>query len=155
MMRAGIGFLFTLGLLAASGWAVVSALGWRREVAMFPVLAGGVTLVLLVVEVYREGRALGRTPHEVTYEDEFDSDGQRAWAAPLWFFGFVGAVLVLGIPVGLPVMLLLMARYAFGETWIVSVATAAAVGVMALLVFDVLFGVIWPRPLLMDWIQPL
>jgi len=155
MMRAGAGLLFALALLGGAVWAVVSALGWRQEVAMFPVFAGAVTLVLLAVETFREGRAIVRAEKEVIRRSESESHGKRSWAAPLWFFAFVGVVLLVGIPVGLPVMLLLMARFAFGETWVVSAGLAVAVGVLALLVFDVLFGVIWPRPLLMDWIRPL
>jgi len=153
MIRAGTGLLFTLALLAASAWAVVSALGWRQEVAMFPVFAGVVTLVLLAIELCSEVGAFGRSKENAMREGAADEG--RAWLAPLWFFAFIAIVLLFGIPVGLPVMLLFMARYAFGETWVVSVGTAAAVGVVALLVFDVLFGVIWPRPLLMDWIRPL
>ncbi len=155
MIKERLGLLFTIFLFAVAGWAVVSALDWRQEVAMFPLFVGSMALLLTGTEAIRETLTMlrqGKSPGSgESAVEEVDQTPSKVWAAPLWFFGFVIAVLLLGIPVGLPLMLLFLMRFSFGESWLISVITVIVMEGIALFLFGWLFGVIWPRPLLLEW----
>lgn len=141
------GTLFTLLLLLVAGWAVISAVPWRHEVSMFPLFAGIVALVLTAMELGRQMWAAAKGKQGAPAPGDF---GFRGWAAPFWFFGCVVGVLFFGIPSGLPLLLVLLLRYGFGESWAISATTGAVMGAVILILFGVVFGVIWPRPLLLD-----
>jgi hypothetical protein len=154
MMFARMGLLFTITLFVFAGWAVFSALGWRQEVAMFPLFVGVTAFVLTGTDLIREGISLlrpgpSKSRSRDVAEGESDADS-RAWLAPLWFFGCMVAVLLLGIPIGLPLSLLFLLRYGFGESWMLCISTVAVMEIIALFVFGMLFGVIWPRPMIME-----
>ncbi|MFQ5851798.1 MAG: tripartite tricarboxylate transporter TctB family protein [Candidatus Binatia bacterium] len=149
-----LGFLFTALLFAVAGWAVFSAVSWRQEVAMFPLFVGTTALVLTGAELIRTTLSMLRCSSAQVHqsaEDQETETASRAWMAPVWFFGSIVAVLLLGIPVGFPLMLLLLVRYGFGEGWLLSILTVVVLEAIALFIFGWLFGVVWPSPLLLDW----
>jgi hypothetical protein len=153
MIFKWIGVLFALLLLVIAAWSTASALSWRKEVAMFPLFVGISAIALTGAVVIREGRSimtakkLQRISGVRTVEE--NDTAARAWQAPCWFFGFVVTVLLLGIPVGLPIMLLLLIKYGFGENWLHSIVTVCIIETVTLVFFGMIYGVVWPEPFLM------
>ena len=63
------------------------------------------------------------------------------------------AVLLLGVYVGLPLMLILVMRYGFGESWVVTLVTVTLIEVLIIIVFfGMVIGVIWPPGFLVEWL---
>jgi hypothetical protein len=94
------------------------------------------------------------TPAEGTLvpEPEADDPGVLGpWKGAFWCFLCLGLVVAGGILLGLPIAVLVLCRFAFGERWLVTIgAVLATIGI--LWVFDTVFNVFWPVGLAFQWL---
>ena len=91
-------------------------------------------------------------------EEEDVSDGRdnikvKYHSAQLLFFGGIVSVLLLRVYVRLPLMLILVMRYGFEESWVVTLVTVALIEVLIIIVFfGMVIDVIWPTGFLVEWL---
>lgn len=145
--------VFNIFLVAVFGWAAIESFGWRFEVGLFPGVAACLGFVMvtsqLAIELWKRRRAhqAVAAAEEEADSDSFDRIGRRG---AIWLFTGLACVLLLGIPVGLPLFVALLARYGFNESWYLAIGIAAAVVFLVLVVFGGIFGAIWADPLLLQ-----
>lgn len=160
--------VFTVALVLVAVWAVVTAMQWRTEVRLSPLvtaLAFGVlaALQLLRAEVpalRRRDRA-GREdePEDpmlaadrigTGQDDETANSGVLgAWRGVAWCAAGFAAIVLFGMVIGLPLAVLVLCLFAFRERLVVTVLAVAGTG-LTIWIFDQVFNVFWPAGLVMD-----
>lgn len=150
--------LFIIGLLVA---AVVVASQWILRASVIILVLGSIGAVLatlqLVVDVF--GRAPAATTAAPQYElPSFDTGDARQtfwrvieiWA---WLLGLLAAIPLIGLPVALPLLVLVYIRF-YGGSWIVALSLAALIVVFIYGVYQQIMHVYWPDSYLGDWLFP-
>ena len=144
---------FNAALVAVAAAALLTAMRWPSEVAFFPAGVAGAALLLtgaqLGVEGWRLLRRGRRREAPAAPAQESADETTLGWFGPAWFFGFIVAVILLSIPIGLPIMVILLLRFGFKQRWWVAVGSAILIEVVLLAFFELVIGVIWPDPLLL------
>ncbi len=148
--------VFNIFLVVVFGWAVFETFGWRQEVALFPRVVASLGLLMvtsqLVIELRNRRRAAHQTAVASTAEGDAEGDADdsvrigRQGAA--WLFAGLSCIVLLGVPVGVPLFVVLLARYRFDEGWPLAIGLAAAAVFLILAIFGGVFGAMWADPLL-------
>ena len=157
--RSILGLLFNVFVVGLAAWAIYVGLGWRPEVKTFPLFVSICMLVLAGSELIRKEIprvwSLREAPLETgpsSPTTSFVQENEKAspWKGPVWFLAGIVSVLFFGLLVGLPVFLLILVRYALEERWRMALAmVAVACGIF--LLFNQVFNILWPEPLLLSW----
>ncbi len=145
--------VFNIFLVVVFGWAVIETFGWRQEVALFPRVVASLGLAMvtsqLVIELRNRRRAAPQAAAASTAEGDADASVRIGRQGAAWFFAGLSCIVLLGIPVGVPLFVVLLARYRFDEGWPLAIGLAAAAVFLILAIFGGVFGAMWADPLLL------
>ena len=145
--------VFNIFLVVVFGWAVIETFGWRQEVALFPRVVASLGLLMVTSQLVIELRNRRRVAHQVVVTSTAEGDAEasvrigRQGAA--WLFAGLSCIVLLGVPVGVPLFVVLLARYRFDEGWPLAIGLAAAAVFLILAIFGGVFGAHWADPLLL------
>lgn len=118
-MRASGAAVFSAALAAAAAYAVFTALRWPPKAALFPLVMGIPLLVLALAQMVIELREPQRVEGP-------PGAGWAALAILAWMAAFIAAVLLIGFPLAVPLLIFSYLRVAGRESWPLSIALAAA-----------------------------
>lgn len=149
--------VFNIFMVVAFGWAVFETFGWRQEVSLFPRLVASLGLLMVTSQLVIELRNRRRGAHQAaaagTAEGDAEGDADASVRigrrGAVWLFAGLSCVVLLGVPVGVPLFVALLARYGFDEGWALAIGLAAAAVFIILAVFGGVFGAMWADPLLL------
>jgi hypothetical protein len=160
--RSIVNRVFTVGLVVVACWAAVTALHWREEVRLSPLVTslvfGALALAQLLrteVPALRRRTAADETEDLMLAADRIGFPGDEepgargAWLGVAWITATIASVVLFGIVVGLPLAVLLLCVFAFRDRWLVTVLAVAATA-LVIWVFDQVFNIFWPAGLVMD-----
>lgn len=147
-----------LGILVAvcAGAAVILALDWPWKARLFPMAIGIPVFVMAAVEV-----VWGLVDPTARSEAmDFRLSGQpsdrttvrRSLMAVAWMAGFFAAIILLGFPIAVPLLVVLYVRFLGRESWLLSGAFALAVWGCFYAVFDFFLHLPFPAGLLQEWL---
>jgi ABC-type sugar transport system permease subunit len=169
--RSVSGRIFSYGLIALAVYGLVSALSWREEVRLSPLVSSAAFGLLGIYQVVRTEVAAKRKrlaragvaapradqppaaaevvqPSPVVGPVSVTEDLRGEWQAVAWAIVVMGLVVCLGIVVGLPVAVLVVCRLIFKDNWYVAVG-AVALTILTIWTFDSVFNVFWPDGVLL------
>lgn len=145
--------VFNIFLVVVFGWAVIETFGWRQEVALFPRVAASLGLLMvtsqLVIELRNRRRAAHQAAAASTAEGDADASVRVGRQGVAWLFAGLACIVLLGVPVGVPLFVVLLARYRFDEGWPLAIGLPVAALFLILAVFGGVFGAIWADPMLL------
>ena len=145
--------VFNILLVVVFGWAVIETFGWRQEVALFPRVVASLGLLVVTGQLVIELRNRRRAAHQVvvtsTAEGDADASVRIGRQGAAWLFAGLSCIVLLGVPVGVPLFVVLLARYRFEEGWPLAIGLAAAAVFLILAIFGGVFGAHWSDPLLL------
>jgi TctA family transporter len=127
--------LFTLFLLAVLAAGLVNALSWPETAARFPLLIGSIVLLLLVillVQRLRVKKELVEFPEDIPPELHHQPQEayKRALISFLWVFGLLGAVLIFGMYITLPLFTLTYLKWVGRLRWLPALVLSAIIAIL-------------------------
>jgi putative tricarboxylic transport membrane protein len=128
-VRASGAVIFSAGLAAAAAYAVFTALRWPPKAALFPLVMGIPLLVLALAQILIDLRDPQRPEGP-------PKGGLAALGILAWMAAFIALVLLIGFPFAVPLLIFAYLRIAGGESWLLSIALAAAAWGMFHLLFQ-------------------
>ena len=134
-----------LVILAWSIYAVWQAFAWPFDAAMFPVAVGVPAIVLSLLGVVEDGRCRVRARAD-GYVANHDVRGAILFLSSLFFL--IGATVVLGQLLALPLFIFLYLVFWGRCSWSFALIYAAGGGLFLYLMFDLLVHVVWYPSLL-------
>lgn len=144
--------VFNIFLVVVFGWAVIETFGWRQEVSLFPRVVASLGLLVvtiqLVIELRNRRRAVHQAASASTAEGDADASVRIGRQGAAWLFAGLSCIVLLGVPVGVPLFVVLLARYRFDEGWLLAIGLAASAVFLILAIFGGVFGAMWADPLL-------
>ncbi|MGH7928361.1 MAG: tripartite tricarboxylate transporter TctB family protein [Candidatus Binatia bacterium] len=123
--------VFSLFLVAVSGYAIYSASGWSFKSGFFPLAIAIPLLGLAVIQLALELFGAPEVAAEGAIDAEFSSDvspveaRRRAIATFLWIAAFVFLVSLLSFPMAVPLFLFLYLRLQSKVSWSYSTVLTA------------------------------
>lgn len=137
-------------ILLSFGWAIFEARDWPQSVAMFPLVAAVPGLLLCTVALLRDGRLLWVRHGAVRPAAEATENFRGMMFFLIWIAGIVGATVLVGQLIALPVFMTLYLLLRGDHNWRLAFAYGVAGWAFLYLMFDQIINVVW-YPSLIDW----
>ena len=144
-----------LGIMALAGWGVFSALSWPWKAALFPMVIGIPLFCMAAAEVLWV--LLGSAARSEARDFQLSTDLParvmllRTLLAMAWIAGFFAAIVLLGFPVAVPLLVFLYLKVQGGESWGLSLVFTFAVSAIFYGLFDRLLHLPFPDGLIATW----
>ena len=146
--RASLGL--ALVIMVVSGWGIWSALAWPLKARLFPLVIGIPLFSLALAEVLWVLLARENTADSTLSADQpNDVALRRTLLAAGWAVGFFVAIVLLGFPIAVPVLVFAYLRLQGKEGWAFSVLFTAGVWAFFYGLFDWLLHLPFPAGLLL------
>lgn len=147
-MHSRASLALALGVMAVSGYAVVTAWLWPWKAALFPLVIGIPLFVLSSLEA--AWVIFGTTERAQVQDFQISSEVaerdvlRRSAAAAAWIAGFFAAIVLAGFLVAVPLFVFLYFKLESRESWLFSAVATAAVWVFFYGLFDRLLHLPFP-----------
>jgi len=147
------GFTFFFIAVLGLAWSIASEWPLRSSMIVYSLVAVGIPLAL--VQIASDARAV-RTTYRRTgsvsgAKPEATEGYRRAAEFFAWVIGLIAAIPFLGYHVCLPAFAIAYVR-SYGGSWRAALMLAAFSEAFLVLAFDQLLSVLWPTPLLVQWL---
>ena len=124
--------ILSLGIMAVSAYAAISAIGWPLKTALFPLVISVPLFCLATAEVVAivlSGPRFGMTKDFQRPPAEVPGTlaSRRSFVAIGWILGFFAAILLFGFLLAVPIFLLAYLKLQAREGWIFSIVFTAVV----------------------------
>lgn len=124
--------ILSLGIMAVSAYAAISAIGWPLKTALFPLVISVPLFCLAAAEVAAivlSGPRFGMTKDFQRPPAEVPGTlaARRSFVAIGWILGFFGGILLFGFLLAVPIFLLAYLKLQAKEGWIFSIVFTAVV----------------------------
>ena len=150
--------IFNVAILAVVGAALWQASGWPWEDALVPRTAAYIVLFFgtlnLVVELFFAGLpeqtapAIHDGPLTLAAAMHDKAAIRRSFAHFAWMIAFLVMAYGIGLLPGVFMLILLYSRFEFREGWFTASVSAVAVSIIAWILFDNIFSLVWPQSVL-------
>jgi len=147
-MHSRASLALALGVMVASGYAVIAAWFWPWKAALFPLVIGIPLFVLSAAEA--AWVLFGKTERGEVQDFQIARDVperevvRRSAAAAAWIVGFFAAIVLFGFAVAVPLFVFLYLKLQANEGWIFSAALTAGVWAFFYGLFDRLLHLPFP-----------
>ena len=152
--RASLGL--ALGLMAISGYGVVTAWFWPWKASLFPLVIGIPLFVLSAAEALWV--LFGTTEKGEARDFQLAQDlperevVRRSAVAGAWIVAFFAAIVLLGFPIAVPLFVFLFLKLQGREGWVLSIVMTAAVWGVFYSLFDLLLHLPFATGWLFTWL---
>jgi len=144
-----------LGIMALAVWGVISTFSWPWKAALFPLVIGIPLFCMAAAEVLWV--LFGSTARSEAMDFQLSTDLparvvlRRTLLAMAWIAGFFAAIVLLGFPVAVPLLVFLYLKVPGGERWGLSLVFTVAVWAIFYGLFDRLLHLPFPDGLIVTW----
>ena len=144
-----------LGIMVLAGWGVFSTFSWPWKAALFPLVIGIPLFCMAAAEVLWV--LFGSTARSEAMDFQLSTDLparvvlRRTLLAMAWIAGFFAAIVLLGFPVAVPLLVFLYLKVPGGERWGLSLVFTVAVWAIFYGLFDRLLHLPFPDGLIVTW----
>ncbi|MGH2348651.1 MAG: tripartite tricarboxylate transporter TctB family protein [bacterium] len=124
--------LFSGVILLVALWALYATRDWAFNTALYPRVVGVPLILLAAVEFVlslrgRDGGEGGRAMDvQISTATEPAVAMRRTITTIGWLLGFFGGIWLLGFPVAIPIFVFAYLKFQGRESWLISIALAAA-----------------------------
>jgi hypothetical protein len=147
--------ILAIGILLLSGWGVVAALEWPWKAKLFPLVIGIPLFCLAVAEILWSllGAAPAGEAADFKLSDAPPGIARRRTAvAAGWIAGFFAAIVLLGFPFAVPLLVFAFLKVQGKEGWLFTAVFTAAVSAAFYGLFDQLLHLHFPDGWLLAWL---
>jgi hypothetical protein len=152
--KASLGL--ALAIAALSGWAIFSALEWPWKAKLFPMVIGIPLLCLALAEVlwvvFGSSAGAKAADFKLTQDQPPEVVRRRTLVATGWIGGFFAAIMLLGFPIAVPLLVVAYLRFEGKESWLFSGAFALMVWGAFYGLFERLLHLPFPPGWLLEWL---
>ena len=155
-MHSKASLILGAGIVLVSGAAIVIALDWPLKARLFPLAIGIPVFCMAVAEVL--WGLLDPAARSEAMEFRLSDEAQggvavrRTLLAVAWMAGFSAAIVLLGFPSAIALLVLCYLRLQGREGWIVSGIFTLVVWALFYTVFDRLLHLPFPAGLVQGWL---
>ena len=142
--------IFTGLFIVVLGLGVYKATDWPLFASLGVFVIGGVGLALALPQLLLDARKF-LAERGGAVSPEFARRGQRERLAAAWILGLVGGAWLFGFHAAFALFPLLYVR-AHGGSWRMALILSALALAVLIIVFDSLVHVLWPEPLVLEWL---
>ena len=155
-MHSKASLVLGLGIMVLSGWAVFAAWGWSWKAALFPLVIGIPVFCMAAAEVLwvlfgstargdvMDFQLSSHLPAKVTLSRTLQAVG--------WTLGFFGAIVLVGFPIAVPLLVFLYLKLEGREGWAFSLVFTFAIWGFFYGLFDRLLHLPFPAGWIQTWI---
>jgi hypothetical protein len=141
-------------IMLVAGYGVVAATGWPWKAALFPLVIGIPLFCLATAEAL--WTLFGSAPAEGGAAKDFQlsvgtETARRTAVAFAWILGFFAAIVLLGFPIAVPLLVLLYLKLQAREGWVLSIVMTVAVWGVFYGLFDRLLHLPFPAGWVLAW----
>lgn len=144
-----------LGIMALAGWGVISTFSWPWKAALFPLVIGVPLFCMAAVEVLWVlfGSAARSEARDFQLSTDLPAKVMlhRTLLVMAWIGGFFAAIVLLGFPVAVPLLVFLYLKVQGQEGWGLSLVVTFAVWATFYGLFDRLLHLPFPDGLIVAW----
>ena len=155
-MYSRASLILGIGFMLLSGAAVVIAMDWPLKAKLFPIAIGIPVFCMATAEVVWGllGPAARSEAMEFRLSEQADgkAGARRLLLAIAWMVGFLVAIVLLGYPLAVPLLVLLYLKFPGREGWVFSGLFALAVWGVFYAVFDMLLHLPFPAGWIQGWL---
>ena len=145
-----------VAILVLTGWGILSALAWPLKAKLFPLVISIPLFCLAAGEVLwlSFGKAATAAAADFQLSDDVPPElaRRRTALAAAWMGGFFAAILLLGFPIAVALLLFTYLRLQAERGWLFSAAFTAAVWGAFYGLFDLLLHLPFPAGWLIEWL---
>ena len=145
-----------LGIMVLAAWGVISTFSWPWKAALFPLVIGIPLFCMAAAEALWV--LFGSAPRSEARDFQFSTDLpprvmlRRTLLALAWIAGFFAAIVLLGFPVAVPLLVFLYLKVQGGEGWGLSLVFTLVVWGIFYGLFDLVLHLPFPAGLIATWI---
>jgi tripartite tricarboxylate transporter TctB family protein len=150
--------LFCFFLIAVSGFATFSALGWPFKTKLFPLSVSIPLLILattqLVMTIFGRGETNGGAAMDIDFTTDVPPEivRRRVIGIFCWIVWFILLVYLLGFPVTVPLFIFLFLKIQSGESWLQSITLTAITWGCFYLLFQKLVHIQFETGAIQTWL---
>lgn len=151
--------LFPIFFIAIAAWFVWGALHFKPKAAYFPMILGSTVMILAAAQFVMNGWS--RKAAEVLDLGMLSEGAENRGRSALILFGLIVMFILLSMLIGMEWGAIALAAIAPAalmtgkRPWAWGFMSGGLIAAFAFIVFDEMMDVIWPEPVLWDWIRSL
>jgi len=154
-MHSKASLILGIGIMLLSGAAVVVAMDWPWKAKLFPLAIGIPVFCMAATEVVWGLLDPAARSEAMEFKLSEQTPGRtavrRTLLAMAWMLGFFAAIVLLGYPFAIPLLVLLYLKLEGREGWIFSGVFAIMVWAIFYAVFDRLLHLPFPAGWIQTW----
>jgi hypothetical protein len=139
-MHSKASLTLALGIMAVSAYAIVAAWAWPLKAALFPLAIAGPLFCLAAAEalwgIFGAAPAGEVRDFRLSTELPREEARRRTLVALAWILGFFAAIVLLGFPYAVPLLVFLYVKLQGRESWPLSIVLTLAVWAVFYGLFD-------------------
>ena len=155
-MHSRASLILGAGFMLLAGAAVIIAMDWPFKAKLFPLAIGIPVFCMATAEVVWGLLDPAARSEAMEFKLSEQSQGRagarRLLLAAAWMGGFLAAILLLGYPLAIPLIVLLYLKLQGREGWVFSGFFALAVWGVFYAVFDMLLHLPFPAGWIQGWL---
>jgi hypothetical protein len=154
-VRSRASLMLATGILLLSGWGVFSALDWPWKAKLFPLVIGIPLFCLAAAEIvwslFGAAPAGGAADYQLS-DAPPEVARRRTILAAAWMLGFFAAIVLVGFPYAVPLLLFAFLKVQGKEGWLFTAVFTAAVSAAFYGLFDQLLHLPFPEGWVFAWL---
>jgi hypothetical protein len=155
-MHSKASLILGAGIMLLSGAAVIIAMDWPWKAALFPIVIGIPVFCMATAEVIwglldpaarseaMDFQLSGHLPQKIAT--------QRTLLAIAWMLGFLAAIVLLGFPLTVALLVFVFVKFQGREGWVTSGVFTIVVWVFFYAIFDHLLHLPFPAGWIQTWV---
>ena len=155
-MHSRASLILGIGIMVIAGAAVILAMDWPLKAKLFPLVIGIPVFCMATAEVVWGLLDPAARSEAMEFRLSGHATGvgttRRTLLAIGWLIGFFAAIVLLGYPVAVPLLVFLYMKLMGREGWILSGVFAGVVWAVFFVVFDRLLHIPFPAGWIPAWL---
>jgi hypothetical protein len=155
-MHSRASLILGAGFMLLAGAAVIIAMDWPLKAKLFPLAIGIPVFCMAMAEVVwgllDPAARSEAMEFRLSEQPEGRAGARRLLLAIVWMAGFLAAIVLLGYPLAIPLIVLLYLKLQGREGWVFSGVFALTVWGVFYAVFDMLLHLPFPAGWIQGWL---
>ncbi|HEX9687407.1 MAG TPA: tripartite tricarboxylate transporter TctB family protein [Burkholderiales bacterium] len=155
-MHSKASLILGAGFMLLAGAAVIIAMDWPMKAKLFPLAIGIPVFCMATAEVVWGLLDPAARSEAMEFKLSEQAPGRagagRTVRAIVWMVGFLAAIVLLGYPFAIPLLVFLYLKLQGREGWVLSGVFALAVWGVFYVVFDQLLHLPFPAGWILQWL---
>jgi hypothetical protein len=144
-----------VAIMVLSAWGIYAALEWPLKAKLFPLVIAIPLFCLATAEalwvLFGKANAAEASDFKLSEGESVEVARRRTLLAAGWVLAFLAAIVLLGFPIAVPLLVFVYVKFQGKESWLFSIIFTAAVWAFFYGLFDLLLHLPFPEGWLFSW----